>query len=216
MNKHVMAIAVCLALQPVIALGAETMIQPGVKERDNKQSFDTRPAPGRRLGDVAKSCIPMRGGNPDGVASQGASSKPSPTQSQKPDSVRNDCDPATEPRALPDGTRLVHTFPDGARLYANTRNGDIRKYSAIDQRGRALKVEIVQNPPKGMVPTPGDAIERGKQRAEEKHKRFMVRVGEALESGEIVSKGCVVVVADIDGGVSSSYTDCPKGGGPKS
>ena len=34
MNKHAGAMAACLALQPIIALGAETLIQPEVSERN--------------------------------------------------------------------------------------------------------------------------------------------------------------------------------------
>lgn len=151
MKIHVMAMAVCLALQPVIALGAQTMVQPGPKERDNM----------------------------------------------------------TRPRAMPEGSRLVHTFPDGARLYANTRNGDIRKYSAIDQRGRALKVEIVRNPPNGMLIGPNDAIERGKQRADRQRERWSVNLDERIAAGK-----CVVKVMSIDGGIafwdmSASGMGCP-------
>jgi hypothetical protein len=203
MNKQVMAIAVCLALQPVVSLGAETMIQPGVKERDSKQSFEIQRD--RVPKQLAKSCIPMRPGNPNGVASQ---------EANKPGGVRNDCEPGTQPRAMPDGSRLVKTFPDGARLYATTRNGDVQKYSAIDQRGRALKVEILQNPPKGMLSGPNNAIDRGKQRAEEQHKRFMEQARAAIESGEIVGKGCWIVIFDsLQGGGAGgvSYGSCPKG-----
>ena len=199
MNKQLMGIAVCLALQPVIALGAETMIQPGVKEGNSKQSFEIQRARGVPK-QLAKSCIPMRPGNPNGVASQ---------EANKPGGVRNDCEPMTQPRAVPDGTRLVHTFPDGARLYANTHNGHIQKYSAIDQRGRALKVEIVQNPPKGMLLGPNDAIRRGNQRADQERERWSVNLDERISAGK-----CVVKVMSIDGGIAfwdmaSSGMGCP-------
>jgi len=199
MNKQLMGIAVCLALQPVIALGAETMIQPGVKEGNSKQSFEIQRARGVPK-QLAKSCIPMRPGNPNGVASQ---------EANKPGGVRNDCEPMTQPRAVPDGTRLVHTFPDGARLYANTHNGHIQKYFAIDQRGRALKVEIVQNPPKGMLLGPNDAIRRGNQRADQERERWSVNLDERISAGK-----CVVKVMSIDGGIAfwdmaSSGMGCP-------
>jgi hypothetical protein len=214
MNKHVMAMAVCLALQPVIALGAETMIQPGVKERDTKQSFEiqrgqgvpTKPdrsGSGSAQGNVANGCISFREHNPNGVASQ---------EANKPGGVRNDCDPMTAPPALPDGTRLVHTFPDGTRLYATTRHGGIQKYSAIDQRGRALKVEIVQNPPKGMILGPNDAIERGKQRAGKVPERVQADFNQAET---LAAKRCIVKIlraaGDIYWDTASSGLGCPYG-----
>jgi hypothetical protein len=204
MNKQVMAIAVCLALQPVVSLGAETMIQPGVKERDSKQSFEIQR--GRAVPEhLAKSCIPMRPGNPNGVASQ---------EANKPGSVRNDCEPMTQPRETPDGSRLVHTFPDGARLYATNRNGSIQKYSAIDQRGRALKVEIVQNPPKGMILGPNDSIERGEQRAEEVRARRQAAFNVAID--QAAAKKCIVKILAADGDIlywdlAASGMGCPKG-----
>lgn len=199
MNKQLMGIAVCLALQPVIALGAETMIQPGVKEGNSEQSFEIQRSRGVPK-QLAKSCIPMRPGNPNGISSQ---------EANKPGGVRNGCEPMTQPRAVPDGTRLVHTFPDGARLYANTHNGHIQKYSAIDQRGRALKVEIVQNPPKGMLLGPNDAIRRGNQRADQERERWSVNLDERISAGK-----CVVKVMSIDGGIAfwdmaSSGMGCP-------
>lgn len=208
MNKHVMACAVCLALQPVVSFGAETMIQPGVKERDSKQSFEIQR--GRAVPEhLAKSCIPMRGGNPNGVASQ---------EANRPGSVRNDCEPMTQPRALPDGSRLVHTFPDGARLYATTRNGAIQKYSAVDQRGRALKLTVVQNAPKGMLPVPGDATERGKQRADQERERRRAKFDDAIAEGieRTAAKKCIVKFETVDGGIgywdlAASGMGCPKG-----
>ncbi|MGZ9074181.1 MAG: hypothetical protein ACXW13_00225 [Burkholderiaceae bacterium] len=188
MKKHVMAMAVCLALQPVIALGAETMIQPGVKERDNKQWFEIQRGQGASK-QLAKSCIPMRTGNPNGVASQGASSKPPPTRGQKPGGVRNDCDPTTDQPARP---RLVHTFADKAKLYADPHKNGIQKYSAIDQRGRALKVTAVQNPPNGIVRVPGDAIERGKQRADQQREQWNALVNDAMNDGAKKWLPCVV------------------------
>jgi hypothetical protein len=95
------------------------------------------------------------------------------------------------------------------RLYAATRHGGIPKYSAFDQRGRALKVEIVQNPPKGMVPGPGEPIERAKQRADQQRERWIVNVDERISAGK-----CVVKVMSIDGGIafwdmSASGMGCP-------
>jgi hypothetical protein len=151
MNKHVMALAVCLALQPMVALGAETMTaerrpqysNPSAEAQRNLElPYSGQRGSGCKQGDVAKNCITFRPVNPNGVASQEAN--------------------------RPDGTQLVHTFPDGERLYAVTNKSGIQKLSAIDQRGRALKVEIVQNPPKDLLIGPNDAIERGnKQRAAE-------------------------------------------------
>ncbi|MGZ9074182.1 MAG: hypothetical protein ACXW13_00230 [Burkholderiaceae bacterium] len=124
------ALAVCLALQPVVALGAETMNAERRQQYRNPSAEAQRyrelpnsgqPESGRKQGDVAKSCIPMRTGNPNGVASQ---------EANRPGGLRNDCEPGTEPR------------------------------------GRAPKVTVAQNPTKGIAPGPGDAIERGKQRAE--------------------------------------------------
>lgn len=197
MNKQVMAVAVCLALHPVIAFGAETMIQPGVKDRDGQRSFEIQRARGVPK-QLAKSCIPMHSGNQD--------------------NSRNDCEPMTQPRAMPDGSRLVHTFPDGARLYATTRNGDVQKYSAIDQRGRALKVTIVQNLPKGVVPMPSNAIERGNQRADQERERRRAKLDDAITEGieQTAAKKCIVKIEAAGGGIgywdlAGSGMGCPKG-----
>ena len=275
MNKHVMVIAVYLALQPVASSGAETMIQPGVKERDNKQSFEIqrdRAVPEH----VAKSCIPMRPGNPNGVASQeankpggvrndcepmtqprgrapkvtvaqdstkgvvpgagdaiergkrraestrernkqgcisfsaanpngvanGASSKPPPTQGQKPGSVRNDCEPMTEPRATQDATRLIYTFPDGKKPYADRHEKGIQKHSALDQRGRELKEASVQNASRGVVPMLGDAIEHGNQRAESTRERQRANFEKAIQNAVYGSwDKCLVKLMADDGEV---------------
>jgi hypothetical protein len=123
MNKHVMAIAVCLASQPVVSLGAETMTQPGVKERGSKQSFEIQ-RDRVVLEHLAKSCIPMRPGNPNGVASQ---------EANKPGGVRNDCEPMTQPRAMPDGSRWVHTFPDSARVPGAVGRDVVSRYNRPDR-----------------------------------------------------------------------------------
>ncbi|MCC7326552.1 MAG: hypothetical protein IT521_07085 [Burkholderiales bacterium] len=59
MNKHAWAMAACLALQPVFALGAKTLIRPDVGERNGNQSYETQ-RNRRKQADVAKSCIWMR------------------------------------------------------------------------------------------------------------------------------------------------------------
>ena len=277
MNNHVIAMAMCLALQPVIALGAETIVKLGVKEQDNNQSFEIqrgasskpdraginarhgvepedraarqnssqraadgvrsvvepedrskkitgperRPngsspyvtsslgqsVSGRKQSDVAKSCIPMHPENQNGVV-----------QGQKQDNSRNDCEPMTEPRARPDGSRLVQTFPDGARLYAVSRNGAIQKYSAVDQRGRAIKLTLVQNPPKDIALLPGNAIEYGQQRADQERGRRRAKLDDAINKGieQTAAKKCIVKFETVDGGIgywdlAASGMGCPKG-----
>ena len=134
------------------------------------------------VSNAAGNCITFRAVNPNGVANDG-SSKSLPTQGRKLGDVSNSCDPMMRPRATQDAAHLVHTFPDGARLYTSTRNGDIHQYSAVDQRGRALKVMLVQNPLKGMVRGLGDASERGKQRADQRHEKWNTLVEEAIARG---------------------------------
>jgi hypothetical protein len=157
---------------------------------------------------AAGNCITFRAVDPNAVANDG-SSKPSPTRSQKLGGARNDCEPGTRSRTTPDATRLVHTFPDGTRLYADPHKNGIQKYSAIDQRGRALKVMLVRNPPKGMVPGSGDAIERGKQRAERIYEQRKAMIDDA-----IAGPGCVVKIAASDGSfvfwdLAGSGMGCP-------
>lgn len=77
---------------------------------------------------------------------------------------------AYQPRS--DGPRrLVHAYPDGTKLFASLRDGEIRGYSAVDKDGRALKVAVTRNPQEGTVPGPEDPIARGKRRAEEARNR---------------------------------------------
>lgn len=167
------------------------------------------------VSNAAGNCITFRAVNPNGVANDGAW-KPLPTQGRKPGDVSNSCDSMTRPRATQDAARLIHTFPDGTKLYASTRNGDIHKYSAVDQRGRELKVMLVQNSLEGMVPGPGDASERGKQRTDQQREKWNALVEEAIARGASSKKGCVVKVMPYDGSILSwdlagSGMGCPKG-----
>ena len=98
----------------------------------------------------------------------------------------------------------------------HARNGDVQKYSAIDQRGRALKV--VQNLPKGVVPMPRNAIERGNQRADQERERRRAKFDDAITEGieQTAAKKCIVKIEAAGGGIgywdlASSGMGCPKG-----
>ena len=263
MNKHAISIAVCLALQPVIALGAETVVKLGVKEQDNKQSFEIqrgasskpdraginprhgvepedraarqnssqraadgarsvvepedRPkkitgpekksngsspyvtsslgqsVSGRKQSDVAKSCIPMHPENQNGGA-----------QGQKQDNSRSDCEPMTEPHARPDGSRLVQTFPNGARLYAVSRNGAHPKVLSGRSTRACNQVDVGAEPSQRTLlcclAARSNTANNGRIRNAERRR---AKLDDAINKGieQTAAKKCIVKFEMVDGGI---------------
>jgi hypothetical protein len=113
-------------------------------------------------------------------------------------------------RATPlrEGSHVIETFPGGAKLLATVKSGVLVGYSAVDRRGKALKVTVSRNVPKA---TPGEALARGRQRAKETREARERSIEEAAARAQ--GKGCWVIIAvDIEqAGVITSYRSCPKG-----
>ncbi|MGZ8253891.1 MAG: hypothetical protein ACXWVT_03495 [Burkholderiaceae bacterium] len=177
--------------------------KPGTARSDCEPG--TRPsagsASGKKPGTVRSDCEPMT--RPSAGSASG----------QKHGTSRSDCEPGIAPRgdatrAQPNDPRLAHTFPNGTRLVANIRNGVIQDYSGFDPSGDRFRVIISRDRLASAAPSPGDTIERARQRAEEEHKRLMEQMRVAIESAQ--SKGCVIVILTPDGNFHS-YRGCPKG-----
>lgn len=157
------------------------------------------PAAAQKQGDVTGSCIPMKSEQKRGaVAGICIAEKPG----QKRGNIAGTCITYGE------GSNVVKTFPNGAKLLATVQNGELVGYTAVDRRGQALKVSISREP---VVPTtPGDAIERGQRRAEERRQAWERALNGAM--GQSTGKGCFLFIFTVDGMPAGvTYGECPKG-----
>lgn len=203
---------------PVVAIIA-CLIEPAEPARAADpvdQAAATR-VPGRKVGDDAGSCIPMQSGQ-KGAGAAGTSI----AAGQKRGDVTAGCEPMTRGRkggeaaggciSFRGRAKVVETLPGGVKLLAMEENGVLVGYSAIDGRGKPLKVRVSRDPLPDLRSDPGDRVLQRKQERDERRRKLLERAREALDEDQREEKGCYIYFFSADGvAIGAVYGECPKG-----
>jgi hypothetical protein len=121
----------------------------------------------------------------------------------------------TTKRPLRNGSNVLYTTPDGARLVADVRGLQMWSYSASAPAGVRAEVRAIIGPSyEEQRRRLREEIDRAARNAEERRAAW-ARAEELLDA-QRTGKGCWIVLSVSDGdgagSISIGYGECPKGG----